>query len=562
MSDRKKIISVVLAVMMIFTFVPATAYAAKDMGSWTELDTFDGSVSNPFDMEAGETYYKDTSTLSHFYGRITMEKDGIMHINFSSKYYYDTIKIRDLNGHLLYEFNTEKEFASTIQLDAGTYELYMKHDYSRNDFFFTYTNIYRDYVEKEPNDTFSEAFELVYDKECMVLAGHVAWNDDYFSFDAKKNTIVKVIFENYEEISPYIYLYENDRTTVDIVKPSYDNELEKYVYEFEPSYSGKYFLKITTSKTNKLYGLTLKSESVIVNEVTRIYGDTRYETCDNITYKIMDNKGIDKLDTVIIASGKNFADALGGSYLAGVTDAPIIITNGNMNIEWFKQNFENDGKIYILGGTSAVPKAVEQTLRGYDVERLAGADRYETNLKILEEAISEGGSTDEILVCTGKNFADSLSASATGKPILLVGKELSAAQKNFLDSNSGEVYILGGVNAVSTKIEKEAGAKVRIAGASRFETSVEIAKTFFSNPESAVLAYSHNYPDGLCGGPLAMNLNAPLILTKTGKESAAVSYMNQYNIHSGVVLGGSGLISDSVTKRIFGVSKINIYKLV
>ena len=79
------------------------------------------------------------------------------------------------------------------------------------------------------------------------------------------------------------------------------------------------------------------------------------------------------------------------------------------------------------------------------------------------------------------------------------------------------------------------------------------AETFFENPKTAVLASAKNFPDGLCGGPLAMSKNAPLILTATGKESTAVTYAKANGIRVGAVLGGDGegLISDEATNRVF-----------
>ena len=81
-----------------------------------------------------------------------------------------------------------------------------------------------------------------------------------------------------------------------------------------------------------------------------------------------------------------------------------------------------NGTIYILGGTGVVTQRFAESLGKYSVKRLAGSDRYETNQAILNEA---GVSKQDILVCSGKDFADSLSASGTGEPILLVGDQMS-----------------------------------------------------------------------------------------------------------------------------------------
>ena len=60
-----------------------------------------------------------------------------------------------------------------------------------------------------------------------------------------------------------------------------------------------------------------------------------------------------------------------------------------------------------------------------------------------------------------------------------------------------------------------------------------------------------NFPDGLCGGPLAYSMKAPLILTSTGVELQAIEYVNVLDINKGYVLGGDGLISDPSAVEIF-----------
>jgi putative cell wall-binding protein len=218
---------------------------------------------------------------------------------------------------------------------------------------------------------------------------------------------------------------------------------------------------------------------------------------------------------------------------------------------YIKSNLASGGTVYLLGGVNAVPKAMETGLEGFNVKRLGGANRYDTNLLILQEA---GVGNKDIIVCTGLNFADSLSSSATGLPILLVKDGLYANQKEFLKNNGGNFIVVGGTNAVNATIEKQLasyGSVKRLAGNTRYDTSVLVAKEFFEAPTSAVLAYAQNFPDGLSGGPLAYTLNAPLILTDSKKPTAAVTYATGAGIKSGYVLGGSGLISDKVVKNIF-----------
>ena len=99
---------------------------------------------------------------------------------------------------------------------------------------------------------------------------------------------------------------------------------------------------------------------------------------------------------------------------------------------------------------------------------------------------------------------------------------------------------------------KNYGETKRLSGATRYDTSVAIAKTFFPNATSAVLVYGENFPDGMCGGTLACSMGAPVLLTTNSKYAVAASYTTSYGIAGGVVLGGVKLISDSVVQKIFG----------
>lgn len=321
------------------------------------------------------------------------------------------------------------------------------------------------------------------------------------------------------------------------------------------------FLEIydTTEITpNLLYGLFVEfvPESM-TKEVVRIYGETRIDTSFEVADALKEELGVNKFDTVIVATSKNFADALSGSYLAAVNDAPILLTSEKRAADlhtYIQTNVREGGTVYILGGTAALPESIEAGLEGYVVRRLSGSTRYETNLEILKEAdVTEA----DLLVCTGKDFADSLSASAVKKPLLLVKDTLTDSQKEFLDTLSEvKVHIIGGKNAVSADIVEELanyGTVDRTAGATRSETSVKVAEKFFEKPEAAVVAYAKEFPDGLCGGPLAVSMNAPLILTTSGKESAATAYMEAQGIDDGVVLGGTARITDDSARTVFGM---------
>ena len=327
----------------------------------------------------------------------------------------------------------------------------------------------------------------------------------------------------------------------------------------EPTVSEEGTMTYTCSLCGAKKSTTIpKLDTPSLDGVYRLSGKDRYKTAFLAADMLKVQLGIDHFNCVVIASGTNFADALSGSYLASQKQAPILLA-GSDNVEeltaYLETNLAEAAVVYILGGTAAVPGTVDDALmdQGYTLRRLSGRTRYDTNLKILQEA---GVGEKDILVCTGVSFADSLSASALNLPILLVDRTLTDSQRQFLESlNGNDLTIIGGSGAVSQDMAlalNDYGAVSRISGKNRFATSIRVAETFFTDiPDNIVLAYGHNFPDGLCGGVLAYFLNAPLILTQDADAGLAEAYASELGITTGAVLGGTKLISDETVKAIF-----------
>ncbi|MDO4556782.1 MAG: cell wall-binding repeat-containing protein [Lachnospiraceae bacterium] len=95
------------------------------------------------------------------------------------------------------------------------------------------------------------------------------------------------------------------------------------------------------------------------------------------------------------------------------------------------------------------------------------------------------------------------------------------------------------------------GKVERIAGANRYETSTAVANKFFDNAvKNIVFAYALDHPDGLSGGPVAMKLNGPLILTDEANIGFAKEYAANLDLTRVVILGGPSLISDKAIENI------------
>jgi putative cell wall-binding protein len=200
------------------------------------------------------------------------------------------------------------------------------------------------------------------------------------------------------------------------------------------------------------------------------------------------------------------------------------------------------------------------TKAGYKVERLWGQNRYGSNLAILKKAQVPAGT--DFIVCTGAQFADALSASATGKPVLLVaGNKLTEDQKAYLKGVKAKSFtIVGTASDVAPAIETELktyAPVTRLNGTDIYTRSIQIAKKFFPATVSHInLADGHNFPDALCGGPLATRKGGPLFLTD---GSAAVNakiqaYVQTAKTIKAVVYGGPASVADETVKYILSIN--------
>ncbi|MBF1181014.1 MAG: cell wall-binding repeat-containing protein [[Eubacterium] sulci] len=351
-------------------------------------------------------------------------------------------------------------------------------------------------------------------------------------------------------------------TSVDNIIPRYEGNHDDYVFTrqfFAAKQSNIGRDKAAQPDKPNLMSFTFQVKGGPVDEalsdnVKRIAGDDRYHTSLRVgreLKKVMKGKDF---NAVVVANGDNYADALSGAYLAKVKNAPLILVNEN-NMEQAKKfiydhlnkrvkKWQAKSQVYLLGGERVVPEAMRTELEEYfDIKRIAGSDRFETNLKILKEADVRSG---DLLVCSGVGYADSLAASASGKPIMLVDDKLSDEQKKLIKSlDRGNIKIIGGYKSVNSNIEnacKSLTPTIRIYGEDRYKTSLAIAKHFFKNSKSAVFAYGDNFPDGLCGGVLAEKMNAPLLLINENNYDFAKQYVRENTMNKFVVLGGNRMI--------------------
>jgi|GEM_PF-1547628 len=186
-------------------------------------------------------------------------------------------------------------------------------------------------------------------------------------------------------------------------------------------------------------------------EVVRLAGSNRITTAGVVADRIAAIGG-GPVATAIVARADDFADALAAGGLAvvgaGAADrspVPILLVDDASVGEVARivqRTTVADAPLVVAGGAQAVSTATADGL-GRAVQRLAGADRYQTAVALAAAATGAGASLDVLLLASGERFPDALAgvpaAAAMGGLVLIVppgGLEESSSGAGFLRASA------------------------------------------------------------------------------------------------------------------------------
>ena len=189
-----------------------------------------------------------------------------------------------------------------------------------------------------------------------------------------------------------------------------------------------------------------------IANIERIYGDDRYETSVKIAEKV-GNTG-----KVVLATGSDFPDALSISGIAAKLGMPILLTAKDTlpaSVSSYLQT-STVTQTYVVGGTGVISENVASSVPS--PARLAGGDRYATNVAIMQNFAGELN-FDTLYVAIGTNFADALTgavlAGKSSSPLVLTAQALPAVTANYLQTQfklSSKVLGLGGSTVVPSSV--------------------------------------------------------------------------------------------------------------
>ena len=203
----------------------------------------------------------------------------------------------------------------------------------------------------------------------------------------------------------------------------------------------------------------------------------------------------------VVARKDDYADALAGSTL-GFGAGPVLFTGHTGHLESdtsdeLARALPPGSRVYILGGTEAVPSEVEDDIRaiGLEPRRLAGTTREGTAAAVAAEVVSRVQELGfepprRVILATAHNWPDAVTAGSLGAwfgyPILLTdAHSLSQDARNVLAFLKPQVvYVIGGTLAISdavaadAKNTAQANDAPRLAGVDRDETAAAVGRRF------------------------------------------------------------------------------------
>lgn len=199
--------------------------------------------------------------------------------------------------------------------------------------------------------------------------------------------------------------------------------------------------------------------------------------------------------------------------------------------------------------------------------RLAGASRIETAIRISQEGwMTYPAASQEatVVIAYARNYPDALTAAslagACGGPILLTESDHlpSAVLNEIKRLGVRGAYIIGGTSVIDNAVIEDLQLALtpsrikRIAGASRYDTAIEVFKETrkvrqqkaLPDYHTAFLASGTNFPDALAAAPMAYRNGMPILLTRPEVlHPSTATAIAMYGITDVIVAGGTAAVS-------------------
>lgn len=303
-----------------------------------------------------------------------------------------------------------------------------------------------------------------------------------------------------------------------------------------------------------------------LGETTRTAGSDRYATALAISASTF---AASSVTTAVVATGRDFPDALAASGLAGAYGSPVLLVGAGVTDD-LTAELDRLGatSVVLIGGEAAIPASVQTSLSAdYDVTRISGGNRYETAAEVAYAIDEVAGTLGPAFFVRGDQFADALAVApfAWGQaiPVLLVQPTAvpPATQGAIEDLGLTDGIVAGGASAVSETtyiaLDGLLGTMTRLSGSNRYATARDVADWAVGEGigtyEYVGIATGTGFADALGGGAATGAHGGVLLLTDPMTLSAPVAEALAANvayIDLVEIFGGPGAVSSGVETAI------------
>lgn len=301
----------------------------------------------------------------------------------------------------------------------------------------------------------------------------------------------------------------------------------------------------TTTLSDAICRMTVRSAP----KVTRIAGADRFAQSVSVAEGFFA-----RADTVFVASGEKFPDALSATAIAAANKAPLLLTTAaSMPAEVLAEIVKRAPKnVVVVGGPLAISDSVVAQIDAASaatITRVGGADRFEVSRNLITHPVFGVKTSKRVHLATGANFPDALTASppaaVAGAPVLLVNGSATSLSPAEMAVVSGlgakEAVISGGPLSISAALEKSVSMTLtvtRFAGSDRYDTGIQTNARSFREAGTMFLASGSAFPDALSGGVAAGIGGSPLYVTQSCVDIPLAFEIGRLAPENVIILGG------------------------
>ncbi|WP_428378513.1 cell wall-binding repeat-containing protein [Olsenella sp. Marseille-QA0557] len=335
-------------------------------------------------------------------------------------------------------------------------------------------------------------------------------------------------------------------------------------YKAQPQYHAGWQNRYRDEKAHYLDVIAKTEVDNPSQTVNRLWGQDAYGVMTAVDANYADGS----CETVIVASGDGYWDALSASSLAGYYDCPVLITPTSKLRTETANEIKRLGakKVIIVGGPLSVSDGTMKEIGnlGVQVERISGKDAAAVAVNVSNK-IADGRSSTALLA-TSLTYQDALSAApyayAKQAPIFLTNNKSGLTDETVKAIKEGgytRVIVMGGPlsipESVITQLNSLGVEVVRMGGETAVEVSLNFADLAISEGMSAncmSFSSSNVYHDALTGAGFTGSNNSVNILVNSNKMPLVLDFVGKHkgSISTVYVYGGWMSVSHSLYNQL------------